>query len=671
MHWETSGIWSRAIIALLVSTSALHTMVPSAGACDAAKMAVLYDQAVADTIPYARYYRDFHGAASTVWFLWLMAEADSANYWQTYHGAREWLEETAEPVAYNPLQYRWRMYQGYKEGIYAPRFNASIGSVFLAIWEADTTDTDARTYARAAANWLIRQQVYLDSTYTGDPDYYAWPIRWQQGGTSDTCVHYGWTHGITSIGEFLFNAWKTDTSDTTYLHYAKGTANFLISVAETATVNGKLTAAWDPLDRYWSTAADTLANSSYCRGTAGIVVLLDSLHNRYRLDTQNELFAEGDSVFGQYARAGLQWLMNNTKFEGDYPAGQEQAWWYWEPDYSDSLYSPSRGGGAAGISEVFLASVACSVAPRQTLEDYEDYAKYAANWDTGGAPETDPSRDGRRWRDFYTNNPPYSPKYFTGLCQGTTGVTHFLGCVCENWWQSSGYKAWADSGRVWLEDMLMADASAGGHHAWRKRLWQNDGDLQKRIDINARGVPGIGLRMFQIWKADTTVTAYRALADTAAKWLVAERETCYVYGGYKWRRWSLPGTLDVSIAKASQGSSFTYSDTLRFNLSVTNTSTTDTLYNVFVWVDAFGEEDSYLPRTPSAVVDTLLPEETVSYQNKAFPLCSLQVGGRWYGLDPEACSCNAYAGGRDVSTAKNEWGRPVDQDHFGFSMVEE
>ncbi len=243
-------------------------------------------------------------------FLDAFQTTGNATYLTYANGAAQWLVSQAEV---SNGGYCWPQSSGgtiYHTGQYYGA--AGIGEFFLDAFQT-TGNATYLTYANGAAQWLVSQAEESEGMYYWHPS---------TSGTID--YNLGQAFGIAGIGEFFLAAFHT-TGNETYLTYAYGTAKSLIAAAE-ANGGGY---------RWFSSYLFQDYYTGQNMGTAGIgAFFLDAFH------------ATGDATYLVYASGTVQWLVSQaTDWGGRWPVTQFTSIFY--TGYLD---------GAAGIGAFFLQS---------------------------------------------------------------------------------------------------------------------------------------------------------------------------------------------------------------------------------------------------------------------------------------------------------------------------
>lgn len=276
--------------------------------------------------------------------------------------AGNWLISEANPIG---TGYKWNWYEnnnfnytGWNVGA------AGIGNFFLELYQLTKNETFIE-YAEGAAQWLINLAI-------PEKGGYKWAL-YETSSINSTALG----SGTAGVGNFFFNLYQT-VSNETYLNYAEGAAQWLISLAVSESGGYKF-----PI--YQGTS---LYYTGLTMGAAGIGIYFSKLFNQ----TLNATYKE-------YSRGVAQWLISiaysdNTGF-----------WW---PDYighDENFTGLDRGVAGIGI---FLIQM-YNLLKNQTYYHYlngtirwlisqaipengglkwpksQNFAKFYTHWDWGGA----------------------------------------------------------------------------------------------------------------------------------------------------------------------------------------------------------------------------------------------------------------------------------------------
>ncbi|MHA1267346.1 MAG: lanthionine synthetase LanC family protein [Candidatus Helarchaeota archaeon] len=236
-------------------------------------------------------------------------------------------------------------------------------------------------YAKGAAQWLINTAIPENGGY-------KWPLY--EGSTINS-TELG--SGVTGVGRYFLEIYLL-TSNTTYLQYAKGAAQWLLSQAILENGGYKF-----PI--YQGTS---LYYTGLNLGAAGIGIYLSNLFNQ----TLN-------STYQKYAKGIAQWLLSMAFSENN------SSWWNDYIGHNDNYTGLDRG--AAGIG-VFLIQM-YKLFGNQT---YYQYLNGTVQWLLSQAI---PEKGGLKW----PRNENYL-KFYTHWSWGGAGIGHFF-IELLNFYQSS------------------------------------------------------------------------------------------------------------------------------------------------------------------------------------------------------------------------------------------
>ncbi len=202
-------------------------------------------------------------------------------------------------------------------------------------------------------------------------------------------VNYtGYEYGAAGIGDFLYKAFHA-TGNVTYRNYANGAARWLINMANP-----------DAIGLRWPENDNISPNNytNYASGAAGIGAFF-----------LNAFAATGNVTYLNIAEAAAQWLQYSSKVK---PMGL--TWPQVEsgsPEYWTGLWS-----GVAGIGLFFHQAFLTT-----GNQSYLHYSRLAAQWLVF---ETNASEGGYRWIQFQDQLP--TPFFATGQQTGTAGIGSFF-----------------------------------------------------------------------------------------------------------------------------------------------------------------------------------------------------------------------------------------------------
>ncbi|MHA1321887.1 MAG: lanthionine synthetase LanC family protein [Candidatus Helarchaeota archaeon] len=297
-------------------------------------------------------------------------------YQQTHDNLYLWYSEKgANWLINNAIEenggYKWEQkentpnyFSGWSHGV------AGVGCYFLELYYA-TLNSSYLEIARKAGEWLISEAIQGDSGY-------KWNIF--QGNNNN---YTGWDAGAAGIGNFFIRLYKINLN-VTYLRYAEGAAQWLISIAIPENGGYK----W-PL--YESSA---IYSTELGAGAAGIGNFFLELYRT----TQN-------STYLQYAESAAKWLISLAIPENN---GYKIPIYQGTPSYYTGLSM-----GVAGIGFYFAELF------NQTKNVlYKNYTQGIARWLLNIAFSIN---DSYFWPDRIGYN-----ENFTGLARGVAGIGIFL-----------------------------------------------------------------------------------------------------------------------------------------------------------------------------------------------------------------------------------------------------
>ena len=390
-----------------------------------------------------------------------------ANSFLNYaEGAADWLINEAILIGDS---YKWPDLVGsyyYHTDLYYG--SPGIVTLFSELYEM-IADEEYFQYAVGGAQWLIERAI-------SEAGGYKWP---QREGLS--LYYTGLYVGTAGTGDAFLNLYET-LSDTIYLEYATGAADWLLSVA---IFENPDECKW-PSSQY---SADYCTDIIY--GASGIGLFLLRMYDF----TNNPEYLD-------YARYAGNWLVNQAIPDG--------SGYKWEvSNYCPYIYT-GFSHGAAGIG-YFLAELY-----EHTNDSlFLDYAKGAGQWLIDIAV---PEAGGCKWwpKDGDT------PSYATGWCHGPAG-TCVLFMKLYQITSDNIYLTYAEMGSTWLISLAIP---SGGGYKWPH--YQGSPNYDITICHGAAGIGDFFLKMFDL----TNEGIYYDYAEGAAEWLKSVADTSA--GGYRW-----------------------------------------------------------------------------------------------------------------------------------------
>jgi rhamnogalacturonyl hydrolase YesR len=381
-------------------------------------------------------------------------------------GAAEWLMNEAILVGDG---YKWPDSAG-GNYYYTDLYDGSPGIVtlFSKLYEM-IADEEYFQFAVGGAQWLIERAI-------PEAGGYKWP---QREGLSS--YYTGLYVGTAGTGDAFINLYET-LSDTIYLDYAIGAANWLLNAA---IFENQDECKW-PSSQY---AADYCTDIIY--GAAGIGLFLLRMYDL----TNNPEYLN-------YSRYAGNWLVNQA-----IPVSSGYKWAV--SNYCPYIYT-GFSHGAAGIG-YFLAELFAHTNDSIYLE----YAEGAGQWLIDIAV---PEAGGCKWwsKDGAT------PSYATGWCHGPAG-TCLLFMKLYQITSNNIYLNYAKMGSTWLISLAIP---SGGGYKWPHYQGSPANDIT--ICHGAAGIGDFFLKMFDL----TNEVIYYDYAEGAAEWLKSVADTSA--GGYRW-----------------------------------------------------------------------------------------------------------------------------------------
>ena len=381
-------------------------------------------------------------------------------------GAAEWLISEAISVDDG---YKWPDSVGstfYHTDLYYG--SPGIITLFSGLYDV-TSDEKYYQYAVGGAQWLIDRAI-------AEAGGYKWPQK-----EGESLYYTGLYVGTSGTGDAFLNLYETFLN-TTYLEYAIGAADWLLSVA---IFENQDECKW-PSSHY---ASDYCTDIIY--GASGIGLFLLRLYDL----TKN-------SEYLNHARYAGNWLINQAK-----PAGSGYKWEV--SNYCPYFYT-GFSHGAAGIG-YFLAELFEYTNDSQYLE----YAEGAGQWLIDISV---PEADGCKWWSKEGD----TPSYATGWCHGPAG-TCLLFIKLYKITSDNIYLTYAEMGSNWLISLAI---SSGGGYKWPH--YQVSPNYDTTICHGAAGIGDFFLEMFYLTDEDI----FLDYAEGAAEWLKSVADSSS--GGYRW-----------------------------------------------------------------------------------------------------------------------------------------
>jgi len=382
-------------------------------------------------------------------------------------GAADWLIN--EAILDEDGGYKWSDCLG-SDFYHTDLYYGSLGiiSLFSELYKM-TTDEEYFQYAIGGAQWLIDRAIT-------EADGYKWPQK-----EGESLYYTGFYVGTAGTGNTFLNLYET-LSNTTYLEYATGAADWLLSIAIFENQNE---CKW-PSSQY---ASDYCTDIIY--GAAGIGLFLLRMYDL----TDNPEYLD-------YARYAGNWLVNQAK-----PASNGYKWEV--SNYCPYIYT-GFSHGAAGIG-YFLAELFEYTNDSQ----YFEYAEGAGQWLIDIAV---PESGGCKWWPKEGD----TPSYATGWCHGPAG-TCLLFMKLYQITSDNIYLTYAEMGSTWLISLAIP---SGDGFKWPHYQGSPNHDIT--ICHGAAGIGDFFLGMFDL----TNEGIYYEYAEGAAEWLKSIADTSE--GGYRW-----------------------------------------------------------------------------------------------------------------------------------------
>jgi lantibiotic modifying enzyme len=324
-------------------------------------------------------------------------------------------------------------------------------------------------YAVGGADWLIEEAI-------PEGGGYKWPER------EDLALYYtGLYVGATGTGNVFLDLYEI-LSDSTYLDYATGAADWLISIA---VFEGQSKCKW-PSSQY---ATDYCTDIIY--GASGIGLFLLRLYD-----------ITGNQEYLNYAEYTGNWLVGEA-----IAAGSGYKWAVSNQcPYIYTGFSHGTAGIGYYLSELY---------EHTNDMEYLEYAEGAGQYLIDNAVE---ENDGCKWWAKEGDTPSYS----TGWCHGPAG-TCLLFINLYKITNDDIYLTYAEMGSTWL--ISLASPSGGGYK-WPHS--QGNPVFDTTICHGAAGIGDLFVEMFEL----TEDNIYYDYAEGAAEWLKSVADT--TGSGYRW-----------------------------------------------------------------------------------------------------------------------------------------
>lgn len=361
----------------------------------------------------------------------------NSSYLNYAEGAGRWLISKAIHVS--PETCKWEWFEGYPS-YQTDKFGgvSAVGEFFLLLWET-TGNTTYLEYAKKAANWLLSKAI---------PQYggYKWNI--EEGSTINFT---GWAHGVAGVSDFLRQL-AIKTGNSTYMEYAEGGARWLIAIAQEPAAGQY---AWVRIETdttpsiYWCGGTtgivqffilmyECTGNSTYLEYAKGGANWLIS--QAVNVSPGNTTFTRYYNIFchGDPSTSYVMlWLYNVTANTTYLKYGMESANWTistgiyvsekmmkWPSIIGTDYYETSLLRGAAGIGhQMIYAYAVCG------NTEYLECAKKAANWIGSVAIEVLPGVKKWNWEEKIRSD----AEFYTGWYFGAAGIGLFFLEIAPYW----------------------------------------------------------------------------------------------------------------------------------------------------------------------------------------------------------------------------------------------
>lgn len=326
---------------------------------------------------YPYYSPDRYGGQGVIveYLLLLYQVTGNATYLTYCEKGANWLIDIAVSAGGG---YKWETFIGgdyNMTGWYHGTAGVSYG--FLLLYQ-ETGNTTYLGYAKGGAKWLIS---IATSPAAGE---YAW-VRVE----TDAAPDKSWCGGTTGIVEFFLALYQT-TGNATYLSYAKGGGNWLISQSTTISPGN----------------VSMIYTNIFCHGDPSCAWLMFLLYN-----------ATGNATYLNYGKYVMNWLISQK-----IDVNQNETKWPHLPGGTDYIIGIMMG--VSGIGHAFILSHELTAIP-----EYRDLALKAANWVNTLNVEVSPGVE--KWNYMEKIDP--TEEYCTGWYWGVAGIGQFLLEVAPYW----------------------------------------------------------------------------------------------------------------------------------------------------------------------------------------------------------------------------------------------
>ncbi len=330
-------------------------------------------------------------------------------------------------------------------------------------------------YASGGINWLISIAM--------EEDGYKWAY------TEDSTDFYsGLYMGTAGIG-FSFIDFYNILGNESYLQYAEGAAQWLISIGEIDHDSRVgTTCEWPVIQGTTSGSLDIIV------GAAGTGLFFLKIYNI----THNETYLE-------YAKYAGNWLIKKSLGLGRY------CYWDIRPSIFRFFISSGFAHGTSGIGFFFAELYKASGETK-----YLDYAEGAARWIIRDSVYDLPSR-GVKWRAVYGDDRLSAAFSFdTGWCYGPAGICKLFIDLYEIT-GNNRYLRYSEMGVNWLMNIAISENNG---YKWPRYLvtrWGRGRSNTADVTI-CHGAAGIGELFLEMYEL-TKKPVYLEYVSGAAEWL--------------------------------------------------------------------------------------------------------------------------------------------------------
>ncbi|MCX6666405.1 MAG: hypothetical protein NT038_10195 [Euryarchaeota archaeon] len=336
-------------------------------------------------------------------------------------------------------------------------------------------------YAIGGINWLISNAV--------EDNGYKWPA-------TENSSYYptGFYTGSAGIGSSFIDFYNIFENDS-YLHYAEGTARWLIHIGILGNdTHTGTTCKWPSYE------GSNEYDIDLYNGATGIGFFFLKLYN-----------VSHNQTYLTYAKYAGNWLMTQAiSLRGNcytWPASPI------ELSPLKFYFSPGFAHGTASVGDFFAELYNMSKDTR-----YLHYAEGAGRWLIRSSVY-DVSSGGVKWRDSFGNLQPSQLlgvfTFSTGWCHGPSGICKFFIDLYQTT-SNPLYLRYAELGAKWLMSVAHVE---NGNYSWPNILGRTDIIvLENSNPTLCHGVTGIGEFFLELYRI-TNKQIYWDYANGAANWL--------------------------------------------------------------------------------------------------------------------------------------------------------